>query len=271
MNSRPQQPVLAALRTLLRPVVRLVLRHGVTHRDVAELVKELFVEVATEDFGLQGRPTNVSRTALLTGLDRKEVRRIRATLAAPVADADTYGRQDRLSRVLSGWYQDPDFSDAGIPRRLPLMAASGPSFTSLAQRYGGDVPATTLLKELKRSGAVADEGGELEARKRYYMPATADTEALVRAGSVIADLGNTVVHNLAPTQKAPPRFEGRATNRLIATSAIGEFRTLLERRGQSFLEEVDAWLTAHETAGADQVETKRLGVGLYWIEGPADG
>jgi hypothetical protein len=250
-------------------VVRLLLRAGVMHRDAADILKELYVEVAGDDFGLQGRPTNVSRTALLTGLDRKEVRRIRDTLAAPTP-RENFGRQDRLSRVLSAWYLDPQFSDAGVPRRLPMSAAQGPSFTLLAERYGGDIPVTALLKELKRVAAVAGADDELEVRKRYYMPTSSDADAVLRAGSVMADLGTTVVHNLSPTRKAPPRFEGRATNRFIPQTAIVAFRDFLEQRGQGFLEDIDAWLSAHEVPESDGQETTRLGAGLYWIEDSAD-
>lgn len=268
MSNRPHRPVLAALRSLLRPVVRLLLRSGVMHREAADVLKALYVEVATSEFGLQGRPTNISRTALLTGLDRKEVRRIRSAPAE--SEVDAVGRQDRLSRVLSGWHQDAEFSADGVPRRLPMSSASGPSFTRLAELYGGDVPVTALLKELKRTGAVVGDDAALEARKRYYMPLAADADAVLRAGSVLADLGTTVVHNLTPARKAPARFEGRATNRLIPSAAAQEFRDFVENRGQQFLEEVDAWLTAHQSAAGEPEDAVRLGVGLYWIEGSGE-
>jgi hypothetical protein len=97
------------------------------------------------------------------------------------------------------------------------------------------------------------------------MPATTDAAAMQRAGSVLEDLGNTVVHNLSAAQKAP-RFEGRATNPLVATSAAREFHAFLEQRGQRFLEEVDAWLSAHEAAPGNEEETTRVGVGVYLIQ-----
>jgi len=48
---------------------------GITWKDFAELAKATYVEVATQEFGKRGRPTNVSRTAVLTGLARREVRK----------------------------------------------------------------------------------------------------------------------------------------------------------------------------------------------------
>jgi hypothetical protein len=266
MDGEPRGLVLAACRRALRPVIRLLLRHGVMQRDFAELCKELYVDIATADYGLQGRPTNVSRTALLTGLDRKDVKRLREQIAGHTAEPPHRGRQDRLARVLSGWYQDSEFLAAGAPRELPLTADGGaPSFAALVHRYGGDIPASVLLKELKRAGAVVENGEQLRAVRRYYMPATTDAAAVQRAGSVLEDVGNTVVHNLSPAGKAS-RFEGRATNPLVAASAVREFHAFLEQRGQRFLEDVDAWLSAHEAAPGNEEATTRVGVGVYLIQ-----
>lgn len=266
----PQSIVLSACRRLLRPVIRLLLRHGVMHRDFSEICKEIYVDIATSDYGLQGRPTNVSRTALLTGLDRKEVKRLRSQLAGRASEPSYRRSQDRLSRVLSGWHQDLDFAEDGRPRELRLTSGSGePSFATLVQRYGGDVPVSALLKELKRASAVGEQNGRVRALTRYYMPAVTDADALRRAGSVLEDLGDTVVHNLFPTSRTRSRFEGRATNTRMPVSAAAEFREFLEMRGQQFLEEIDAWLSAHESPTSDAETAVRLGAGLYWIEDAA--
>lgn len=262
-----QSIALAACRRLLRPVIRLLLRHGVMHRDLSEICKELYVDIASSDYGLQGRPTNVSRTALLTGLDRKEVKRLRNQLGGQPSETPHRRSQDRLSRVLSGWHQDPDFTDEGRPRELRIEASpSEPTFTALVRRYGGDVPPSALLKELKRVGAVDESHERLRALKRYYMPAATDAEALRRAGSVLEELGDTLVHNLFPTRRTKPRFERRATNIRMPVGAVAQFREFLEARGQSFLEEVDAWLSAHEAPPDHSAPVVRLGAGLYWIE-----
>ncbi len=260
--------VLTACRRLLRPLVRILLRHGVPYRQLAALCKEVYVEVASGDYGLRGRPTNVSRMALLTGLDRKEIKRLRDEQRDGHRTNERQARQDRLSRVLSAWYQDPEFSLRGRPIDLPLDG--GLSFALLAERYAGDVPATTLLKELKRAGAVVGgEGGLLRAVRRYYMPAQTDSAALERAGSVLEDLGSTVAHNLLRGDSGVPRFERRATNTRMDATGTAKFREFIEREGQEFLERVDAWLSTHEVPpDYDTKPTNRLGVGLYWIEDP---
>lgn len=254
--------MLEAFRRAARPVVRLLLGGGVMYQECASLLKQLFVEVATEDYGLRGRPTNVSRVALLTGLDRKEVRRLRkAGEAAPV---ETRASPARLSRVLSAWYQDADYLEAdGTPRPLPRHGEA-PSFDSLVERYGGDVAATTIAKELERGGAIASDADDrLKPLTRYFMPSRLDAAAVLRSGEVLEDIANTVHHNLARSATQPALFEGRATNARVAPAALPAFRQFLEAEAQGFLERVDEWLTRHEAA--DDASTMRLGLGLYAI------
>lgn len=259
---------LSACRWALRPLVRMLLKHGVMHRDFVQLSKEVYVEVARRDYGLRGRPTNVSRTALLTGLDRKEVARIKGALEADEPAAAAVNRQDRISRVLSGWHQDPDYQDEnGRPRVLP--ADGEPiSFETLVSRYSGDVPAITILRELKRVEAVEEvDNGSLKVLRRNYRLDTADPDALSRAGSVLADIGKTVTHNLYHDAGELSRFEARASNRSIPVTALPEYREFVYGESQIFLEKVDAWLTEHENDNEIDADTTRLGLGMYWIQG----
>jgi len=255
---------LKALRVLFRPIARMLLRAGINWKELAEVCKATYVEVATEDFGIRGRPTNVSRVAILTGFTRREVRRLRQLLENETPQS--FERLNYASRVLSGWYTDGDFTgEDGAPMPLPVSGA-GASFESLCARYSGDVPATTMQKELRHVGAVAEAAdGRLIARTRYYMPAHMDPQQMLRSGSVLADIGSTVAYNLHRGPRDPSRFERRAHNTNIPESDIPAFRQFIEQEGQAFLEKVDAWLTDHDDNTSDGTRV-RLGLGAYWIE-----
>ncbi|HEY5623234.1 MAG TPA: DUF6502 family protein [Gammaproteobacteria bacterium] len=262
----------AAGRRMLRSLIRMMIKHGVMHREFIELSKEVYVEVASNDYGIRGRPTNAARTALLTGLDRKEVARIRNKLAADHAPvAESVHRQDRISRVLAGWHQDPDYLNHVGPLVLPLEGPA-PSFEALIKSYGGDVPAITILRELQRVGAVrVDDKKSVEVMRRNYRLDTAEPEALLRSGSVLDDIGATVTHNLYRDADEPSRFEARASNVALPMSALPAYETFLRDEGQEFLERVDAWLSEHEAPEGDarREKTLRVGVGLYWIQSDA--
>lgn len=254
---------------MLRPLVRLLLRHGVSYREMAELSKKVYVEVATDEFGEDGQPTNVSRVALLTGMTRRDVRKAR--LGDDQDQMQVLSRMNTCARVLSGWFQDPAFRDTdGQPLRLQETGDS-PSFAALARRYAPDVPISATLRELKRSAAVSvDEDGRLVAGSRNYMPQEypGSPEALTRAGSVVEDLGNTLSWNLAQPSADTRYFERRATNIHVDEACTGEFEVFVKREGQAFLERVDAWLSEHETSGSTDTSRRaiRLGLGMYWIQ-----
>ncbi len=267
MADQLKKYVVAACFRLLRPIVRMLLKNGVMHREFVELSKDVYVSVATDEFGMRGRPTSVSRVALLTGMDRKVVSRIKARLADAGQGSEVEHTQDRISRTLAGWHQDPDFTDeAGRPLALP-MNGSAPSYEALVARFGGDVPATAILRELKRVDAVAVNDGKLTALRRNYRLATAEPQAVTRAGSVLKDIGETVVHNLYVGPDDLSRFEARASNTRIPTRVMPAYRRFVRAESQVFLERVDAWLSAHEAddqTPASQV--LRTGIGIYWIQ-----
>jgi hypothetical protein len=257
--------IVSAFRLIFRPVARILLLAGVTWKEIAEVAKATYVEVASAEFGIRGRPTNSSRVAILTGFTRKEVARLRELLARD--DTQLIEKMNHATRVLTGWYSDQAFlSKQGAPLAL-AAEGDGATFETLCKRYASDVPATTMLKELKHVGAVvAGADGALIVQTRYYMPLQMDPEQILSSGSVMQDLGNTVVHNLYRKQDDAARFERRATNTRIAPEAVPEFQAFLEIEGQAFLERVDGWLSLHEVGKNSGSDGIRLGLGTYWIE-----
>ena len=212
-----QRSIVTASLRWLRPIARWLLKSGVTWKEFAELSRGVFVSVAAEEFGLRGRPTNVSRIALLTGMTRREVRRYRDSgVETPTEDVRAEDDLNHASRVLAGWHLDAEFIDeVGRPRALEAKG-DGATFEQLVRRYAGDIPVTALIKELVRSNSIErTQDGCYRALRRFYMPRAMDGQAVERAGAVIADLATTVEHNLTRDATEPPRFEGRAQNRHV--------------------------------------------------------
>jgi len=184
------------------------------------------------------------------------------------------GRLHGATRVLTGWYLDGDFTDeAGLPLELRFEhgqeQSDGPTFTDLCRRYGGDLAPVTMRRELCRVGALEElPDGGLRVLKRYYMPLQMDPDAMVRAGSMLEDLGTTVSFNLGKPEEEPSRFAGRAINTRIRPADARRFVAYLEEEGQAFLERVDEWLSRHEAPPADggtKARTLRVGAGVYGI------
>jgi hypothetical protein len=269
VTDKLKNAALVALRLALRPLVRMLLRNGVTWKESAEVLKQTYVEVARSDYGVHGRPTNASRIAILTGLSRHEVKRVSDNMED--GDPVALERMNRASWLLSGWHNDPDFCDAvGQPAEIAFDGSAN-SFTELCHRYAPDIPPTAMLKELRRVGAVNEPAdGVFKAAMRYYMPEAQDPDAVLRSGSVLEDLGNTTAFNLHrdPSVDKATRFEGRASSASVRVSAVKDFRTYLEDEAQGLLERVDEWLAVHEKPPTNKrpERTIRLGVGVYQIQ-----
>ena len=97
------------LSRLLRPLVRLFIRCGITFPALCNLLRELYVNVAEYDFALAGKEQTDSRVSLLTGIHRKEVARLRGT-GAPVSAVPTM--ISRTSRIMARWLSAPEFTDS---------------------------------------------------------------------------------------------------------------------------------------------------------------
>jgi hypothetical protein len=262
-----KEHVVRSCRYLLLPVVRFLLKHGVAWSEFGELSKEAYVKVAREDYGVGGRPTNNSRVAMLTGLSRREVARVRDQLLQGTERA-AEPRGNQISRILSGWHLDPEFTDDdGQPKDLPPTGPSG-SLSALLKRYAGDLPHGAIRKEMQKRGLVEElDNDQIRVLKRDFVYSELDPEIVRQMGIALHDHAATLEHNLDTGRPSARRFEAIASNERVTARALNAFQKLVESRGLAFLEDIDLWLTEHEIEpGEDtKTDTVRLGVGVYLI------
>ena len=197
MNEKHLKHLSAAVLRLLRPLVRILLRNGVSYSTFADFAKWIFVDVASKEFGIKGRKQTTSRVSVITGLSRKEVLRVRR-LPRP-DDRETAEKYNRAARVIAAWRRNKKYLDAeGKPAPLPI-GGSDVSFTELVKRFSGDVPVRATLDELIRVGAVKQlEDGNVCLLTRTYVPAQSDADKLHILGTDVAFLISTIDHNLNP-------------------------------------------------------------------------
>jgi len=255
-----QDHVIRSCRRFLRPIIRFLLRQGVLWSTFSELAKEVYVDVAREEYGIDGRPTNNSRVAMLTGLSRREVGRVRDVLLETVRN--DYEREgNRMARILTGWYTDPDFAHAA---NEPRDLAKG-EFSGLLNRYAGDLPHTAVKKEMLAHGLIEEQAnGDLCVLQRDYVYSTLDPEIIRQMGVTLHDHAATLDHNLNPERGSPTRFERMADNAAIPENKVEAFHAFVEERGLDFLQDIDGWLSSHQEEGQGR-RTVRLGAGAFLI------
>ena len=273
MSENFKATLLSAFRPLMRPLVRILVRNGVSYGEFSELLKSVFVDSAQDVLQLPDSRQSVSRIAITTGLTRLEVSRL---LTQTDEDAEALlGRLSRVGRLLTGWHQDSDFTGPyGIPYEVQFEGPIGRrSFTELVRRYTSDVPADEMLDEMKRIGAVLDLGnGYYRVLIRLYIPSAADPAKFHAMSVAFTDLAKTLDQNLRPDEDQKI-FERRvwAPNGITPTDAL-DFDLYVKDRGQQFLESLDDWLSTRETeaarSGADQ--RVKVGVAMYMFVRPVD-
>jgi hypothetical protein len=269
-GNRLHQAITSALMQLLRPLARLLLRHNIPFGVFEELAKLAYVQVAMAEFGIPGKKPTISRASILSGLTRKDVQRLlMEPLEARSVQDEGY---NRAARVLTGWARDPDFQAAdGKPLPLPLQDGDK-SFAALVRRYSGDMPVRAVLDELLRVGAVHQRDDQLlEMRDRAYVPKHSEIEKLGILGTDVADLIDTIDHNLQHGD-TDPRYQRKVMYLSVPATVVPAFRIESASRAQEVLEQLDRWLDERDQPNPnDQPDAPRvrLGLGIYYIEGPA--
>lgn len=164
----PPQALLKPLARLLRPLVRLLIRSGVTFPVLADLLRGLYVDVAARDLLADPKAQTDSRISLLTGVHRKEIRRLR--IQTPEA-GETPAVVTLGSQIIARWLGAPPYAEAdGRPRPLPrtARAAGEASFEGLVESVTKDVRARSVLDDWIGQGTVS-----LDAQDRVHLNAAA--------------------------------------------------------------------------------------------------
>ena len=259
----------AALRKLLRPVVRLLLKHSFSYGAFEAIAKRVFVETAMEDFALPGKKPSVSRAAILTGLTRKDVNFL---LTEPWSSPEA-GRMhyNRAARVLTAWVREAAYQDTdGMPRDLPIEGAAG--FADLVRQHSGDIPTMALLDELVRVGAVQPQvDGRIRLTQRAFVPSESVAQMLEILGVDVRELMETILHNIEHGSSSP-RFQRKVMHTDIPNAVLPEFRTFSAKRSQALLEQFDAWLSSRDFSAVPEEDwsarggVSKVSVGIYYYE-----
>lgn len=276
MNTQVQQALIKALYRVLRPMVRLLIRHGVSYRLFADIARHAYVDVAEQDFALDGRKPSNARTAVLTGINRKDIAKLKNRphpLSSDAVDSPT-----PAARVITAWLNDARFHTGdGQAQDLTIeeteTSDAEATFAALVKEYSSDVPVRALLDELLRITAVERVGDDkVRLLVNGYIPIHDMQENLRIFGTAASDLLRTMDHNIVGAE--PGLFIQRTVSYDdIPEEALAQIRQRSRKEGEAFLLQVNDWL-----ARCDRNENKairgtgkvRAGIGIYYIEHPTD-
>ena len=262
----PTDAVIEAAAEALRPFAKRLLALGAPFAAVERRLRALFVDVAEQEFALGERRATDSRISLLTGIHRKEVRRLRGGQAA---DVDAAGL-NHVASLISRWTTDPRTTDAaGRPRPLPYQAARGASFMRLARAVTSDLAPGVLLEHLVASGAAelrAD--GVVVLGARALVARAGSPEALGILAQDPAELIETMLQNVL-AERAAPLLQRKVAFDNLGSDAAERIRAELRREGERFLARMERVLARYDrdrNPRAPGGERYYAGVGVYCFE-----
>jgi hypothetical protein len=190
----------------MRPLVRLMMLSGVTFPLLAEAIRQLFVEIAAEDVLTNPKTRTDSRISLLTGVHRKEIRRLRQM---PPADNATPGGVTLVSQIVTRWtgtarFVDPDGRPRILPRSSNEKLDSNPSFDELVESVTTDVRPRAVLDELLDHGIVfLDATERVRLNSEAFIPRPGREEQLFYFARNLHDHIAAAVANISAATTAP--------------------------------------------------------------------
>jgi len=250
---------------ILKPLVRLLLRNGISHGEFSEIARQAFVQVGFDDFKIDSQKPTTSRVSVLTGLSRKEVSRISKQLPDPRITSQN-APLNRASRVISGWLRDPEFSNSKRkPAGLPRYGEKS-SFAALVARYSGDITAGAIYDELIRVGAIRQDQNLIHLCNEAYIPRSGIDEKVQIMGTSVSDLLETIDYNLVNHNHL--KLQRQMVYHSLTAEVVDEFKQLCEQKSNNLLQELNQWLAQKKERLPIQSEIEfkhRAGIGIYFI------
>jgi hypothetical protein len=240
-----------------------MLAHQITYTHLTALLKEIFVDVAERDFPLEGKAQTDSRVSLLTGIHRKDVKRLRgrapeSTKAPPSLSLG--------SQIVARWTNRGEYLDGkGQPRPLPRQAADGgaPSFEGLVESVSRDIRPRAVLDEWLRLGVARLDGSDRVVLDRAaFIPSRGFDEKAFYFGRNLRDHVAAGAHNLLGVD--PPFVDRSVYYDGLSSDSVQELKQLSEEKGMEALQAVNrrAMELQERDRGSDDA-VRHLNFGVY--------
>jgi hypothetical protein len=210
------------LDPILRPLARLAVRKGWLFPVVDRRLRHAYVEAAQ---AIDGDRTTDSKISIKTGLQRRDIARLRGESATPEI------KRQPLAEIIALWWDDPTFDPEGIP-----IHGDGASFTSLARCIRKDVHPRTFLDILIENGAVSEIGERVSLNARSYRPPSGSDEQLAYLADNVGDHLAVAVSNVVDGGR---KYDMGVHYTGLSASAISQLDQHFRARMKQTLEELD--------------------------------
>ncbi len=264
---------LQALRRVLRPIIRLMIRSGIRYDEFIDVARGAFVESAVRDgIGSTIHPTR-DQIAWVTGISRQRVDHYVDDDTALPAVTRTLTRA--VVEILHRWHTDSRYLDpSGDPIELELSGHLGSRFQDLVLQVGGDVDPEAALTELLQAGSVTlTSENRVRAISRYFIWRGGSPSSIEDFGDTLAHFAETLEYNLDPANSESKRLEQSVfTDQGLPNKLLPQFEIYAQERTSHFLLDLDNWLAHYSDINESSTESRTgTGVNVFlYVDGKPD-
>lgn len=271
MDMKNKNALAGMAASVLRPLIKVLISHNFSHANLTELVRKTYVEVAYDAFSTPSNSQSkakmtYSRAAVLTGLSRKEVVRLKRLIEREQwLDNDQHQLAIRVAR---GWASDKSFQDVNGEPKVLTLAPGDASFASLVKKYTGGNVHAGVLEQLNKLGITSQSDLETVTLVNKGLVTLQDELEKIKVISVcVSDLFSTAEINLHASD-ADIRFQRQLVYSGIEESLARQLHAAGSEKAMALFNTLNNFLIP----GRDQLRSdhrspsKRVGLGIYYFE-----
>lgn len=271
-----RQHFLQALRRVLRPIVRLMVKQGIRYDEFADVARAAYVESAIKLVPDEVGQRIANRIEWATGVNQAQIEHYIEAASEPLDAAPLVKSTRTLTEVLHKWHTGSNYIDSdGRPLELEFDSASNkPTFAMLVAEIDVDIDPKTVFDGLLDARCVAyTDENRIKVLTRALIWTQGGVQSIDLFGVNLSRMIETLEHNLTSSGIDQKRLERSVfADRGIPVHLIPEFHAFATERATKFLYDLDDWLAQHETQHQASAEAlKEVGVNLFfYIEAPTD-
>jgi len=241
-----------------------MLSQGITLPLAIEVLKREFVATARRDFQLENKSITDSRINLLTGVHRKDIKRLRelADVDATPPPKHSFGAQ-----LFARWTTEKPWIDAqGTPRPLQRLATQNTalSFEGLANSISRDIRPRSLLDEWVRLKIVSiNKADEVALNTTSFIPRTGLEDIFFNFGLNLGEHAETACDNAIGD--ATPRFDRSIHHEGLSAEQLEYLSKRASELGTRLLQTLHTEAIAlKQSSAAKPLHKQRFTYGVYW-------
>ncbi len=263
--NKTQAALVKAVNMLCKPLIRLLIEKGITFPQFRELMKELYVEVAAEQFSLDDKKPSDSRIFVLTGIHRKDIKRIR--LQDEQQNQQITSSASLSGEIIARWNSMPEYlDDKGKPKQL-LKTGKGKEagFDHLVSSVSKDVRSRVILEEWLRLNIIRLKDDYVVLNKSAFVTNKEFKEMAYYLGHNVHDHMASCVSNILEQEE--PMLERSVYYASLTESSINKLKAIASKKGNDLLQHLNKQAIKLYDADKHKDEaTYRMRLGVYWYQ-----